>query len=132
MGKPAAKLGDAVLGTDTHVVMVPSPGGPVPTPTPLPFTGKLAERCSTNVLIGGLGAATAGSVALNVPPHTAPSPGTFATQPANRGTVAEGSATVLINGKGAARVGDKVLTCADPAPAPNGVIQGGGTVHIGP
>ncbi|MFG1648174.1 PAAR domain-containing protein [Amycolatopsis sp. NPDC049252] len=132
MGKPAAKLGDAVLGTDLHIVMVPSPGGPVPTSTPLPFSGKLAQQCSTNVLIGGRGAATVGSVALNVPPHVVPAPSTFAHPPADRGTVVEGSTTVLINGKGAARVGDKVLTCADPAPAPNGTIQGGGTVQIGP
>jgi uncharacterized Zn-binding protein involved in type VI secretion len=132
VGKPAAKLGDQVLGTDTHIVMVPSPGGPVPTPTPLPFSGKLAEQCSTTVLIAGCGAATIGSVALNTPPHVPPAPGTFGSQPANRGTVVEGSTTVLINGKGAARVGDKVLTCADPVPAPNGVIQGGGTVQIGP
>lgn len=132
MGKPAAKLGDMVLGTDNHIVMVPSPGGPVPTSTPLPFSGKLAEQCSTTVLIAGCGAATVGSVALNVPTHVAPAPGNFSIPPTNRGTVQEGSTTVLINGKGAARAGDKVLTCADPVPALNGVIQGQCTVLIGP
>ncbi|XXT39298.1 hypothetical protein WMF13_40875 [Sorangium sp. So ce513] len=40
-GKPAAKQGDKVVGIDTHVVMLPSPGGPVPTPAPLPFSGTL-------------------------------------------------------------------------------------------
>ena len=32
MGQPAAKQGDKVMATDTHIVMIPSPGGPVPTP----------------------------------------------------------------------------------------------------
>jgi uncharacterized Zn-binding protein involved in type VI secretion len=132
MGRPAARLGDEVLGTDTHIVMVPSPGGPVPTPTPLPFSGKLAEQCSSTVLIAGCGAATVGSVALNTPPHVPPAPGTFNNPPTNRGTVLAGSPTVLINGKQAARVGDKVMTCADPVPAANGVIQGECTVLIGP
>ena len=37
---PAAKQGDRVQAMDTHIVMVPSPGGPVPTPTPgHPFSG---------------------------------------------------------------------------------------------
>jgi uncharacterized Zn-binding protein involved in type VI secretion len=132
VGKPAAKLGDQVLGTDIHIVMTPSPGGPVPTPTSLPFNGKLTEQCSTSVLVAGSGAATVGSVALNTPPHIPPAPGTFSNPPTNRGTVLAGSPTVLINGKPAARVGDKVLTCADPVPQPNGVIQGSCNVLIGP
>ena len=28
MGQPGAKMGDPVVGTDTHIVMIPSPGGP--------------------------------------------------------------------------------------------------------
>lgn len=32
MGQPAAKMGDKVVGMDIHIVMIPSPGGPVPTP----------------------------------------------------------------------------------------------------
>jgi len=39
-GKPAAKQGDLVVGIDTHIVMVPSPAGPVPTATPMPFSGS--------------------------------------------------------------------------------------------
>jgi hypothetical protein len=41
MGQPAAKQGDEVVAVDTHVVMIPSPAGPVPTPMPMPFAGKL-------------------------------------------------------------------------------------------
>ncbi len=125
-----AKQGDQVVGTDTHIVMVPSPGGPVPTPMPLPFTGKIVGNCSTNVMIGGMPAATVGSTAMNSPVHIPPG-GTFQTPPTNQGTVIAGSGTVLINNKPAARVGDKVNTCNDPAPAPTSSIVGGGTVMIG-
>ena len=48
-----AKMGDLVTGTDTHIVLVPSPGGPVPTPTPLPFTGTITGGCSADVMIDG-------------------------------------------------------------------------------
>ena len=30
MGQPAAKQGDQITAVDMHIVMVPSPGGPVP------------------------------------------------------------------------------------------------------
>jgi len=40
MGVPAAKEGDKVVGVDTHVIMIPSPGGPVPTPIPMPIPGS--------------------------------------------------------------------------------------------
>jgi hypothetical protein len=63
MPQPAARQGDPVVGTDTHILLVPSPGGPVPTPTPLPFNGKLTTACSTNVFINSMGAATVNSVA---------------------------------------------------------------------
>ena len=127
----AAKMGDKVVGTDTHIVMVPSPGGPVPTPTPLPFAGTITGGCSTNVLIGGMPAATVGSTATNLPPHIVPPPSTFQVPPTNQGTVVKGSGTVLINNKPAARNGDKVNTCNDPAPAPMGTIVAAGTVMIG-
>jgi uncharacterized Zn-binding protein involved in type VI secretion len=133
MGAPAAKLGDGVVGVDTHIVMVPAPGGPVPTPVQLPFNGKITENCSTNVLIAGAGAATAGSVALNTPAHVPPAPATFnAPPPDNRGTIIGGSPTVLINGKPAARAGDKAITCNDPVPLPAGVVEASSTVLVGP
>jgi uncharacterized Zn-binding protein involved in type VI secretion len=124
-----AKMGDLVTGTDTHIVLVPSPGGPVPTPTPLPFTGTITGGCSADVMIDGKPAATLGSTAMNNPPHIAPN-GPFQIPPTNQGTVMMGSATVLINNKPAARVGDSVQTCNDPVPAPTCTIQGAGTVQI--
>jgi uncharacterized Zn-binding protein involved in type VI secretion len=127
---PGAKQGDKVVGTDTHIVMIPSPGGPVPTPLPSPFAGTITGGCSTNVMIGGMPAATVGSTATNAPPHI-PQGGPFQTPPTNQGTVTQGSTSVLINNKPAARVGDPVTTCNDPAPAPTGSIVGAGTVMIG-
>lgn len=127
---PAAKQGDKVIGNDTHIVMVPSPGGPVPTPMTLPFNGTITGACSTNVMIENLPAAVVGSTATNTPPHIPPG-GTFQVPPTNQGTVVMGSGTVMINGKPAARAGDTVNTCNDPAPAPMGKIQAVSTVSIG-
>ncbi len=127
MPQPAARQNDPVTGTDTHILMVPSPGGPVPTPTPLPFSGRLITGLSTDVLINGLAAAVQGSVAQNVPPHLAPPPATFSKPPTNQGRVLAGSATVLVNGKPLARVGDQVATCNDPADLPTSAITGGST-----
>lgn len=130
MGQPAAKQGDMVTATDTHIVLVPSPGGPVPTPLPFPFAGKITNGCSTTVFIEGMPAAVVGSEAVNLPPHI-PESGSFANQPNDKGTVVAGSPTVSFDGKPAARNNDKVLTCNDPAPLPIGVIEAFGTVEIG-
>jgi uncharacterized Zn-binding protein involved in type VI secretion len=130
MGPPAAKQGDRILATDTHIVMIPSPGGPVPTPLPHPFTGQLDGSLSTDVNIEGKAAATQGSTATNTPAHV-PQGGPFQKPPANRGTVQIGSATVFINGKPAARNGDKAITCNDPADLPVGTVLATSTVMIG-
>ena len=37
----AAKWFDPVLGLDIHIVLVPTPAGPVPTPIPMPFVGMI-------------------------------------------------------------------------------------------
>jgi len=128
MGKPAAKQGDQVVGQDIHLVILPKPGPPQP--MPFPFTGMLVQGLSPNVKIEGRAAATVGSVAVNTPPHIFPA-GSFSKPPANQGKVQVGSGTVKINGKPAARVGDPVMTCNDPADLPNAKIVGGGTVSIG-
>ncbi|HEX2643885.1 MAG TPA: PAAR domain-containing protein [Thermoanaerobaculia bacterium] len=132
MGQPAAKQGDQVVATDTHIVMVPSPGGPVPTPLPHPFTGILGGGLSSDVKIMGMPAATVDSTADNTPPHIPTPPGTaFQSPPANKGTIKVGSPTVKINGKAAARNGDVAETCNDPSNLPVGQVIAAGTVMIG-
>ena len=130
MGQPAAKLGDQVIATDTHIIMIPSPGGPVPTPLPHPFTGMLDGSLSTDVNIEGKAAAVQGSTATNTPSHI-PQGGPFQKPPTNQGTIQLGSGTVFINGKAAARNGDTALTCNDPADLPIGTVVAVGTVLIG-
>ncbi len=130
MGVPGAKQGDQVVGVDTHVIMIPSPGGPVPTPTPMPFSGQLSGDLSSSVHIDNKPAAVKGSTADNSPPHI-PAGGPFQKPPANKATVDGGSSTVFFDNKAAARMGDPAKTCNDPQDAPNGVIVAAGTVLIG-
>ena len=129
----AARQNDPVIGLDIHIVMIPAPPGPeIPTPLPHPFTGKISGGVSTNVKINGQGAALAGSEVQNSPSHTAMGP-RFQKNPTNKGKVLIGSPTVKINGKMAARMGDMVMTCNDPADMPMGSITAGSpNVMIGP
>lgn len=132
MGMPAAKQGDQIVAVDTHIVMVPSPGGPVPTPLPHPFSGIINGGLSTNVKIMGMPAATKDSTATNTPPHIPTPPGTaFQKPPSNKATIMIGSTRVMINGKPAARNGDKAMTCNDPADMPVGTVIAVSTVMIG-
>jgi uncharacterized Zn-binding protein involved in type VI secretion len=132
MGKPAAKQGDQVVTIDMHIVMVPSPGGPIPTPLPHPFSGMLDGNLSQNVKIMGRPAATVGSTASNQPPHIPTPPGTaFQVPPMNKATIMMGSATVKINGKMAARAGDQTQTCAEPVPNMGATLIAVSTVLIG-
>jgi uncharacterized Zn-binding protein involved in type VI secretion len=113
----AAKQGDQIVAVDIHIVMVPTPGGPVPTPLPHPFSGIFDTNLSVDVTIMGMAAATETSIATNQPPHIPTPPGvSFQIPPTNQGRVVKGSSTVFINGKGAARMGDLAETCQDPAP----------------
>ncbi|HEY9622002.1 MAG TPA: PAAR domain-containing protein [Crinalium sp.] len=130
MGQPAAKQGDQVMATDTHIIMIPSPGGPVPTPLPHPFTGMLDNALSNDVNIEGKPAAVQGSTATNTPSHI-PQGGPFQKPPANKATILLGSGTVMINGKPAARNGDKATTCNDPADLPVGTVVAVSNVMIG-
>lgn len=130
MGQPAAKQGDQVMATDTHIIMISSPGGPVPTPLPHPFAGMLDGALSGDVNVEGKPAAVQGSTATNTPSHI-PQGGPFQKPPANKATVMLGSASVFINGKPAARNGDKATTCNDPADIPAGTVVAAGTVFIG-
>jgi len=130
MGQPAAKQGDQITATDTHIIMIPSPGGPVPTPLPHPFSGIINGGLSSDVLIEGMPAATVGSTATNTPPHI-PQGGPFQIPPTNQGRIITGSATVLINGKQAARSGDTAMTCNDPVEMPVGQVVAVSMVLIG-
>lgn len=132
MGQPAAKQGDQVVGVDTHIVMVPAPpGSPVPTPLPHPFAGMLDASLSTDVKIMGMAAAVVGSMASNQPPHIPTPPGvSFQVPPTNKGTILQGSSTVMINNKPAARNGDTAQTCGEP-PNMSSTVIAVGTVMIG-
>ena len=130
MGQPAARQGDAVVGVDVHVVLVPSAP---PASLPHPFSGTITGGTVASVLLAGAPAATVGSVATNAPVHVPTPPGTaFKKPPANKGAVSRGSATVTIGGQPAARVGDPVRTCNDPVDADTSAITTGApTVTIG-
>lgn len=130
MGQPAAKQGDQIMATDTHIIMIPAPTGSVPTPLPHPFTGIIDGSLSSDVKIMGMAAATVDSTATNTPPHV-PQGGPFQTPPSNKATIKMGSATVKIKGKMAARNGDTAMTCNDPSDLPVGKVIAVGTVFIG-
>jgi uncharacterized Zn-binding protein involved in type VI secretion len=128
MGQPAAKQGDRVTATDTHLIQPPGPFSPVPVPHP--FAGILDGGLSGDVNVMGRPAATVNSTATNTPPHV-PQGGSFVKPPSDRATIQTGSATVKINGKLAARHGDTALTCNDPADLPAGTLVASGSVMIG-
>lgn len=125
----AAKQGDRVTAMDTHLIMPPPPAT-VAVPVPHPFSGIIDGGLSGDVLIEGKAAATVNSTATNTPPHV-PIGGTFVNPPPNKGTIIRGSATVLINGKAAARMGDTARTCNDPVDLPVGTVVAASTVDIG-
>jgi uncharacterized Zn-binding protein involved in type VI secretion len=130
MGQPAAKQGDQIVAMDQHIVLPPAPAPPVLLPHP--FTGVINGNLSRDVNIMGLPAATVDSTADNSPPHLPTPPGTaFQKPPANKATINQGSPTVTINGKKAARHGDVALTCNDPADLPSGKVIAVSTVFIG-
>jgi uncharacterized Zn-binding protein involved in type VI secretion len=131
MGQPAAKQGDKITATDTHIVIVPGTP-PAPTPLPHPFVGIINGNLSKDVNIMKMPAATVDSTADNTPPHIPTPPGaSFQSPPANKATIKIGSPTVKINGKMAARNGDTAETCNDPADLPIGQVIASGTVLIG-
>ena len=96
---PAAKQNDQIVGVDTHIIMIPTPGGPVPTPLPHPFAGMITSGCSTSVKIMGMPAATVDSMADNMPPHI-PQGGPFQKPPTNKAKIIMGSPDVFIGNGG--------------------------------
>ena len=128
MGMPAAKQGDQVTATDSHMIQPPGPTSP--SLVPHPFAGIISGGLSANVNIMSMPAATQNSTATNTPPHV-PIGGTFVKPPSNQGTIMTGSATVMINNLPAARNGDTATTCNDPADTPGGTVVATGTVNFG-
>jgi uncharacterized Zn-binding protein involved in type VI secretion len=127
MGPPAARHGDSITAIDMHLIQPPGTAPPVMVPHP--FSGIIDGAVSPNVTIGGAAAATVGSTATNTPPHI-PIGGTFVIPPTNQATIIAGSNSVTINGKGAARSGDRSRTCDDTG-AIGGTVVAAGQVFIG-
>ena len=111
MGQPAAKQGDRITATDTHIVLVPSASGTTPVPMPFPFKGIINGNLSSDVLFDKQPAATKDSTAQNTPSHI-PRGGSFQRPPTNQGRINSGSSTVFINGKPAARACGGPMTSA--------------------
>ncbi len=122
---------DPVLGVDIHILLVPTPAGPVPTPLPLPFTGIVLDPAGaainaalggSTVLAGGLPATHCGTAVKNLPPHIpAPGPpqsGKFD----NDAKLLFGALNVSICGNLAVRLGDIALSCGDPTRMPTSVV----------
>jgi len=128
MANPAAKQGDSITAIDMHQIQPPAPASPVM--APLPFFGVINGGLCQSVNIMGMPAATADSTAVNTPPHI-PAGGTFVSPPANKATIAQGSASVNIGGKPAARAGDKADTCNDDGQPRGGTVVAAGSVLIG-
>jgi uncharacterized Zn-binding protein involved in type VI secretion len=127
MGAIAIKQGDKVIGQDTHM-MIPA-GAPSPVQVILPFNGMLNSGVSSNVYIHAKPAAVAGTGGTNIPPHIPPG-GSFVKAPSNVCKILQGSNTVKINKKPAARVTDPVQTCNDPADKPGAKLSPVGPVKV--
>jgi uncharacterized Zn-binding protein involved in type VI secretion len=130
MSEPVAKEGDRVVGADTHVVLIPSPGGPVPTPMPMVFSGMLQDALGQSVAVDNQSIALVDSVANNLPPHL-PLGGPFQKPPANKATISRGSETVFADNLAVARANDPARCCNDPSDQDTGHVIAVGTVFAG-
>ncbi|MEL6631786.1 MAG: RHS repeat-associated core domain-containing protein [Bacteroidota bacterium] len=128
-----AKHMDPVMGIDIHIVMVPTPAGPVPTPLPHPFIGMvfdpmdLVPIVGATVIVNGMPVGVAGTGAKNIPPHFPIGGPTFGPPPpGNEGEIFMGSMTVLADGEPFSYTALPVLSCsAVGAPAPPRAKKGG-------
>jgi uncharacterized Zn-binding protein involved in type VI secretion len=129
MGTPAAVLGDQITGScPLHQIPNPTTGAPQPAP-PLPFAAPLLQGLATKTFIGGKPAAVQGSSGLNTPPHPGLHPSDpFMVATTQRGQVAAGSTSVLIEGRPAARTGSACTICAGK---PGQLTGSAATVLIG-
>jgi len=113
----AAKHFDPVVGVDTHIVLIPTPGGPVPTPVPHPHVGMVFDPLDyaaggATVYINGLPRAIAGTAGVCSPPHV-PIGGPFQKPPTNENELYMGSATVVVDGDAMGYHGLQCLSCQD-------------------
>lgn len=146
----AAKFGDPVLGIDLHLVLVPTPAGPVPAPLPHPFIGIVfdplgaAIGAGISAVFGGGGlvlinSLPAGNTGTDVKgqPHLPTPPGvSFAPNdiPDFQGTLVTGSKTVSFAGSSAGRLTSLVSSCGFPLNLPTSVclsIPVGAPVLVG-
>jgi RHS repeat-associated protein len=142
----AAKWFDLCIGVDIHIVLVPTPGGPVPTPLPHPFVGLIFDPAGLAVsagisgaislatgtpfqgpiLVNSLPAANTGTETTNkmTMPHFPTPPGVAFAKgiPDNDGIIVTGSKTVYFWGSNAVRLGDLTMTCSDPVRLPTSTI----------
>lgn len=126
---PAAVQGDKITGICVgHQVPGPPSGNPVPAP-PMPFSAPITSQCATQTLITNKPAVLVNSSGVNTPPHVGLHPSDPYMFPATqRGTVTNGSATVLIENKPAVRMGDQATMCMQ---LPGQVVATATTVIIG-
>lgn len=123
MSPAAARKQDTITATDTHIIVTADGAVPIQ----MPFNGIIEVNTSGSVYIEGRSAATAGSLAVNTPPHISPPGSTFLKQPHNQGKIEQGSPSVFFGGSPAARKGDPAATCNDPIDLPAGTITSGST-----
>ena len=127
MGKPGAKKGDQIVSVtpgDVHIIMIPSPGGPVPTPIPHPCASMIKDKVAGKVKVMGQPGAVKGSISKHTPPHIPMGPGPFQKPPANKGEIVTASSNVFYEGKEAAMLGDTAKMCTDPSDTPVGKVIG--------
>jgi len=114
----AAKHMDPLVGVDVHIIMIPSPAGPIPTPLPHPYVGMVFDPMDyvpilgATVMINGLPRGLAGSSGQALPPHI-PMGGPFMKPPSNESEIFMGSATVVVDGDPQSFLALPVLSCQD-------------------
>ncbi len=129
-----AKWGDPVLGIDIHLVMVPTPAGPVPTPLPHPFVGVVFDPIGAALggIIGGgvvlINGSPAGNTGTEVkglphfptPPGVSPAPND---KPDNAGQLLTGSKTVSFGGSSQSRTFSSAISCSFPVDLPSSICM---------
>lgn len=136
----AAKFGDPVVGIDCHMVMVPSPAGPVPTPLPHPFVGVVFDPIGAAVgaamgavfggggpvIVNGMPTGNTGTEVKNIPHIPTPpgvSPAPNDAPPGNEGTLVTGSKTVDFAGSSQSRTLSMVMSCNFPLNLPTSICE---------